>query len=75
MVSGEIVEELSLHLRPYSDEALLGLLPRLEQIVVPRDVGDAFAAFIYMRKFRGRPLYLFHDIVPGREWRDLYWRD
>jgi hypothetical protein len=77
MVSGGLVEELSLRLQPDGDEALvLGLLPKLERIVVPRDydVGNAFAAFIDSRRFAGHPVYLLHDIVPTSEWRDLYWR-
>jgi hypothetical protein len=76
MVSGGLVEELSLHLQPDGDEALvLGLLPKLERIVVPRDfdVGNAFAAFIDSRRFAGHPVYLLHDIVPTRGWQDLYW--
>ena len=68
MVSGGLVDELSLHLQPNgADDALLGLLPRLERIVVPKDVGDAFSAFIDSRRFAGQSIYLFHDVVPACE--------
>lgn len=66
MVSSGLVEELSLHLQPDGDGTFLGLLPRLERIVVPSDVGDAFTAFIESRRLAGHTVHLIHDIVPTR---------
>ena len=55
-----LVEELSLHLQPDGDEALLELLPRLQQIVVPSNAGDAFSAFIDSRRIGSHPVNLVH---------------
>ena len=54
----ELVEELSLHLKPDGDEAPVELLPRLEKVVVPANVGDAFSAFIDSRQIGGHPVNL-----------------
>jgi hypothetical protein len=56
-VPDQLVEELSLSLEP-DREGALGLLPKLQQIVVPRDVEDDFDEFIDSRRIAGHPVNL-----------------